>query len=668
MMKLFSLDRKFWPTKMNWHTLRAFFFLFQLALSFASFAQNLSKEELTAQRDIFVRAEHALKKHDHANYERLAAKIISYPLYPYLIYADLKQKIQNTKPASVSLEQIQKFTQDYPDFPYNQSLLNLWLEKMAQSKNWAKYVKGYPKNNKNEELACTYYYAQFQLTQDPVHLKEAKSLWLVGHSLPPSCDHLFKAWVKTGGLTEKLIWDRFKLALDEKNFTLTKYLIKQLPTSLRPFAHEWEKLIKNPSLLLSEHFLAHLQANDKMKTKALTQALGLLAKREPEKTLQWWRAQKNNFAFTASQRAKIQRDIAVYLSHQRSPFAREWLSQLSDETLDSTALEWRIRLALIQNDWTDVLMWIDRLPEELKDDKSWRYWRARALEALGNNAEALPIYQQLAASRGYYGFISSLHLKKPLSLHHQAIPVDPETTNRVNQLPSIARFYELMLLGKTAVARVEWFRAVDKMNEQEILAAAKIAHQMHLHDMAIFTIARADFKDDIPLRFPLAHQQDIVSNAKKHNLDPAWIFGVARQESAFFTEAVSTAGARGLLQLLPSTAKPLAKKHHIAYDSEYSLHEPKINVQIGTVYLKNLKEQMHNHTILATASYNAGPTRTLRWLPEEEQDADIWIESIPYKETREYVKNVLTFTSIYRQRLGYPSALHLMMKPIPPRV
>ena len=653
---------------MNWHILRACFLLCIVHLSFSSFAGTLSQEELATQRDIFIRAEHALKKNDHANYERLAAKITTYPLYPYLIYYDLKHKIQTTKPASVSLEQIEKFSQKYPDFPYNQSLRNLWLEQMAKSKNWTQFVKGYPKNNTNEELACSYHYAQFQLTQNPAHLKEAKSLWLVGHSLPPLCDQLFKAWAKTGGLTEKLIWDRFKLALDEKNFTLAKHLVKQLPAKERSFAHEWEKLIKNPYLLLSENFLLRLETNDKITAKMLTQGMGLLARRQPEKALQWWKAQKDNFAFSTSQRGKIERDIAVYLAHQRSPFAREWLAQLSDDTLDTPALEWRIRLALVQNDWADALMWINRLPNELKDDKSWRYWRARAMEAMGNTAEALPIYKQLAASRSYYGFVSSLHLKQSLSMHHQAVPTEPAMIKHVNELPAIVRFHELTHLGKTAIARVEWFRAVDKMNEQEILAAAQIAHQMHLHDVVIFTIAKADFKDDIQIRFPLAHQKDIVSNAKRHNIDPAWVFGVARQESAFFTEAVSSAGARGLLQLLPTTAKPLAKKHAINYDSEYSLHEPKINVEIGTVYLKNLKDQMHSHTILATASYNAGPTRTLRWLPEEQQEADIWIESIPYKETREYVKNVLTFTSIYRQRLGYPSAFNLMMKPIPPKV
>ncbi len=627
-------------------------------------AAHLPIDDLESQRNIYVRAEHAFKKHDYVNFEKLSQKIPNYPLYPYLVYEDLKRKINTNHLVLANNDKILQFRKNYPDFPYHNALNTLWLTKLAKSKQWAKYIEYYQPNS-NDELACNYHYAQYETTKDKAHLEKAEDLWLVGYSQSAACDRLFAAWAKAGGLSQKLIWKRFKLAIEAKNESLSKHLIKQMGPSEKLAAQQWLKLFKNPALALTDKFQSSLQAPDRIKAQIMAYGLQRLARTSPETTLKWWQSNQSKFKFSKFQKAAISRDIGVYLCHQRSSKANAWLASLDDASIDSVAKEWRIRLALAEQNWTKVITLIDALPDNLKEDKCWRYWQARAFEANANHQAATAIYQQLAQSRNYYGFLSSLRLKKSLSLQHRDAPIDPNIMYRVTQLNAVKRFEELNLLGREAVARVEWFRALDKMNEDEIIAAAKLAQQLNYHDIAIFTMARADFRDDVPLRFPLAHRHEIVDNADKHNLDPAWIFGIARQESAFFNEAISHAGARGLLQLLPSTAKPLAKKHDIDYESEYSLHEPEINIQLGTAYLEQLKKQMHNSTILATASYNAGPTRTLKWLWSEPLEADIWIETIPYKETREYVKNVLTFTGIYRHRLGHPPAFALMMKPIP---
>lgn len=624
-----------------------------------------SSNDLDTQREIFIRAEHALKTHDILNYERLSQKIRKYPLYPYLIYEELKQKIQTSKPSEEILKQINQFKKDYPDFPLANTLTNAWLFKMANTNNWSLFIKGYQQCD-NQELQCHYLFAKYQLTKDISYLKQAKPLWLVGYSQPKGCDQLFNIWYKEQGLTSSLIWDRFKLALENKNFILIKQLRKHLPSEERLWADQWEKLEKTPHLLSSQSFLNGLTAPEKIKTQMLTQSLRLLAKLDGEKALKWWKTHQHEYAFSALQSQQIQRDIGVYLAHQRSSLAKEWLANLPDNVLDTVAQEWRIRLALADADWNGVLHWINQLSPELKEEKGWQYWQARALEALGKN-ESLEIYTKLAKTRSYYGFVSSLRLKQPVSLQNQPPPFDPDANQKVANLPAIQRFEQLHLLGKHALARVEWFRAVDKMDEPQIIAAAKIAQRMNLFDIAILTMTKSNFKDDIDLRFPLCLGEDIISNANKHNLDPAWIYAVIRQESAFFNDAISHAGARGLMQLLPSTAQMLATKYDIHYYSENSLHTPEINIQLGTIYLKNLKQRLQNHTILATASYNAGPEHIKRWMPLTPQDADVWIETIPYKETREYVKNVLVFTSIYRQRLGYPSGLILMMKTIPPK-
>lgn len=625
-----------------------------------------AEEDLTTQRSLFNHAEHALKKGDIQTYQRLASKIPTYPLYPYLIYEAMKTKIKGTKPTTLKLTQIENFKEEYPDFPFHNALRTLWLNQMASTKNWEAYVKGYLPSD-NPDLACQYYYGQYQLTKDASYLDKAKPLWLVGFSQSSACDGLFNAWQKAGKLTPALAFERFHLALEAKNFDLAKHLTKHLNKSDQVTANLWLKMVKTPSLITQKSFHESLKNTpNKTKLVILSQGLKLLAKTNAERTLSWWNAHHNEYLFSNEQKNQIEREIGIYLSHQKSAVALDWLTQMPEEAHDAVSKEWRVRNALANHDWPCALKWIDQLSKEQKEDNVWQYWRARALDGLGQKEQAQVIYQALAPTRNYYGFVSSLHLKQPLSLQHQAPVIDPKTANDVHNAPGIRRFKELMIIGKISPARIEWFAAIDKMNEQERLAASKLAEEMGLYDIAIFTMAKCEFRDDVWLRFPLAHQQEIVSNATKHNIDPAWVFAIARQESAFFTDAISPAGARGLMQLMPSTAKILAKKYDVKFDGDSLLHTPCVNVQLGTVYLKNLKQRMYNNTILATASYNAGPLSIQRWLPEKEPlEADIWIETIPYRETREYVKNVLAFTSIYRQRLGHPAGLALIMKPIP---
>ncbi|MFI4937453.1 MAG: transglycosylase SLT domain-containing protein [Candidatus Berkiellales bacterium] len=621
-------------------------------------------EDLTTQREIYLRADHALKKKDMHNYRHLASQIQTYPLYPYLIHEEFKHKIKHNRPVSITLKQLEDFKNNYPDFPYHPALRTLWLKQMAINKNWAAFVQGY-KETGDEALDCYHVLAQFKLTDDKKILAHTKDLWLVGHSQPDACNALFKTWHKTGGLTPKLIWKRFKLAMQEKNLELAQNLSKRLPATQQALAKQWLKLNKNPTLINNEKWIQQLPASLTEKAEIFTQGVRHLAKNDAEKAMRWWLAHKDHYPFTSFQSDFIQRDIGITLAHQKNPLADEYLAHLPASALDQVSYEWRIRLALKELDWERVLKKINQLPPDLAQEKCWLYWRARALDHLGQEKAARIIYEQLAKTRNYYGFLASLRLKNAISLQHRDIAAHPQMMMQVASLPAMKRFEQLRLVGRNATARVEWFRALDKMNEEQIMAAAKIAQKMGLVDIAIFTALKTDHRDDIPLRFPLAYKDQIITQSKKHNLDPGWVYAIIRQESAFYTESVSPAGARGLMQLMPPTAKMVAKKYDPSYYSEDSLYQPQTNIVLGTAYLKELKERMYAHPLLATVAYNAGPSRIKKWLPPNTLDAQVWIETIPFKETREYVKNVITFSAIYRQQLGYPSALPLMMKPIP---
>lgn len=630
------------------------------------FAKENASNEMLNQRYAFLNAEKAIKQKDYAKFQTLMIKAKDYPLYPYLVYEGLKYRINHLKPSEATLNAIHQFEQQYPDFPFRRHLREAWLSQMAKKQQWALYAKGY-QSSKNEEMQCYYHYAQYQVSKNPSHLHPAKHLWITAQHQPEGCDLLFRAWAKNKGLTHREIWTRFELALENKQEALAQYLIKILPAKDRPYAHHWQKYYKSPYLLNSVTKFRALAMPEALQTKMLRHTLKQFAKQDAAGAADWWHKYHEAFPFSAEQQKQISRDIAIYLAHQKNPMAEHWLKQAAFINSDPLLHHWQIRTSLLEENWPKVIKLINMLKPEEQNEPIWQYWRARSLECLNKDEEAKPLYRQLAKTRGYYGFLASLRLNVPISLEHSPIVLTAAQRESILAKPNMQRFLELRDLNRTSHARHEWLQGIENMSEAERPYAAKIAHQMAYYDLAINTINQCNHKNDVPLRFPLAYQDNILHNAKRHNIDPAWIFAIARQESTFHTHSVSPVGARGLMQLMPTSAALLSKKHNIPYASEHTLHEPQVNLNLGSAYLKQLQNSMQGSVVLATASYNAGPGQIRKWLPSKRLDADIWIETIPYLETREYVKNVISLTSIYRHRLGQPPAFAKLMQPINPK-
>ena len=241
---------------------------------------------------------------------------------------------------------------------------------------------------------------------------------------------------------------------------------------------------------------------------------------------------------------------------------------------------------------------------------------------------------------------------------------------RIEELDAIRRAQELFALERWTEARREWHSATRDMNPTQLRAAAKLAKQRGWHDRAIFTLARTGYWDDLELRFPLEHAELVKANADLHGIDIAWVFAVMRQESAFMSNARSHAGAMGLMQLMPATARQVAKNVlKTPPPRRQELFQPDTNIALGSAYLKQMKGELGDSAVLATAAYNAGPHRVTRWLPQETLPADIWIELVPFKETRGYLRRVLAYTVIYEKRMGIPpTRLHKRLHPVPPSI
>ena len=297
-----------------------------------------------------------------------------------------------------------------------------------------------------------------------------------------------------------------------------------------------------------------------------------------------------------------------------------------------------------------MLNWLDRLPDSHIDEDRWQYWRARSLEMTGKKEQAQVIYETISSERSFYGFLAADKLGKDYSLNNEQLDIDPELEKSVADMPAIQRASELFQLKRYLDARREWYATTRLFDENELQAAAKIAHSWNWHDRAIIALSKAKSWNDLQIRFPVKHQDQVYKNAERSEIDPAWIYAMMRQESAFMPDAISPVGARGLMQLMPATAKSVARKLKQKYPSKYELLQPEKNIRLGTAYLKEVYQRFEN-PVLAIAAYNAGPHRVKRWLPEADMPADIWIELVPFKETRNYLKNVLAYTVIYAEKL-----------------
>ncbi len=277
-------------------------------------------------------------------------------------------------------------------------------------------------------------------------------------------------------------------------------------------------------------------------------------------------------------------------------------------------------------------------------------------------------FSGLSQERSFYGFISSELLSKPLQLNQQLSAPSNDQITRVLSTPGIVRAWELYQINEDTYARSEWNLAITRMPAEDRGIAAQLADQWGWHHHAIMAAARSDIRDNLKLRFPTAYQNSVTTNASKNGIAKDWVFSLIRQESAFSYQAKSPVGALGMMQIMPATAKQISKNMGIRYKGKYSLLQPEKNIQLGTRYMGQLLKRFQGNTILATAAYNAGPNRAKRWQPKHSPMAgDIWIETIPYKETRNYVKNVMTYQAIYRSHLGQDIKLAKSLVSVPAR-
>jgi len=609
-------------------------------------------QHLSGQQQLFQKTRDQMSRGQWTLAKQNMALLRHYPLYPYLELALLSERID-----SLSRADVDDFLGRYPDSVPSDRLRAQWLAALTRNGRWGDFLEEYRAVDASRTQQCWHAEALFQTGKPEQSLAETEQLWLTADA-PDACDAPFKRWLASERRNEALIFRRALLALERKQETLARALVVETREPYKLQAEYALLLYRDPVAL--GNLLPQL-AQRPEGGKVISQALRNLSRRAPDMASELWRQAVAAGQLSEEDSAAARTEIGRQMIIARGQDALPWLLQNDGNGSDGFLLEWRIRLALRGGDWPQLADWIGRLPQELAQSQRWTYWRARALAQQVDDAakvqQAADIFAGLARERSYYGFLAADRLKADYALNDRPVQTSL-STSVIEMRPDVRRAREFLALNEKANARREWQRALGTMTTEEQQTAAQLAQRWGWHDEAIRSAMKSGAMDDLGLRFPLAYREPMTGAARTTALPPHWLYAIARQESAFVPDARSSAGALGLLQLMPGTAQHVAKGLGIKVNSQ-QLVQPASSIRLGSVYLSDLLRRFDGNRVLATAAYNAGPRRISDLLKNQpgQVSTDVWVETLPYRETRDYVQNVLTFSVIYAQRLGKPGAL-----------
>ena len=589
------------------------------------------------QRQDFLRAEKWLQQGNDDAFLELSRILTSYPLYPYLQYQWLKNNLHQS-------DKVQFFLSRYKESRYAGLLRDKWLAYLAEHEHWHEFIRQYEAGG-DIALECQYYWGIYTTGNKQHALNEAKRLWAVGDSLPKACDPLFLELTMSPYFTRDLVWRRFELALKKDNVALAEYVRRFFDKIDRHNADVWLQVHKKPSLIQDSAFWTN---NNTQMGLVFAHGVERMAKTDLDMAIRVWDSRKPEPAIDTGTAQELERTLALALAYRQDARAYHRLAQLS--SVDDKVRGWKIRAALLEQDWQHVIDALAGLTAEEKQEPGWQYWQARSLEATGGGTQAQSIYRRLAGDRSFYGFLAADRVGEPYHLADKPVLATAGQLDALAQEADFKVVSEFMALNRELEARRQWWYAVSKLSKQQLMIAAKLAQQWQWDQQAIITLVKADYWDDLELRFPVRYLTEVRRNAYRQDLDPAIIFGLIRQESMLDKYAQSPAGARGLMQVMPATSRQIAREMNEARQEDANLFNPDVNIRHGSYYFRKLLNRFNGHFALAIAAYNAGPYRVVKWLPADKTvPADIWIETVPYKETRKYVASVFSYAIIYRQ-------------------
>lgn len=624
------------------------------ALACASLASAAPR---AAERAQFEAAYQAAARGPAGAWRTLARGLADYPLYPYLEFAALTRSLNTAAAADV-----QKFLDDHQGSVLERDLRARWLARLAREKRWPEFHRLYRQTG-DLELRCHDAAARIAVGDTDTLYDDARALFVTGRSLPASCDAMV-AWIRRQpGYDDALVWERIRNAAAGREAGLVTHLATQLQAD-RTTAARWGAVLGNPAAGLANVASWPDTARDRELAALATAGL---ARRDAALAAQRWAAVERRYRLTDAERAPALNAIALYKAASYDADAGTWLARVPVALTDDAVREWRVRVALAAGDYRATVAAVEVMTEKQRADPRYRYVEARALEALGRTAESAPLFAALAREANYHGFLAADRLGEPYSVCPADAQPPAEAERAVAADGSIARALELHAIGWASFARREWDYGTRDAGSEFRRAAVAKAHAAGWIDRGPLTLLKPEEQRWYALRFPLGYERAVERGAARHGLDEGWVFGLIRSESAWVSDARSGADARGLMQLLPAVGAAAARREKLTYKNGNDLYQPELNIALGTSHLASELRRYAGRVWLATAAYNAGPAPVQRWLGQRAAlPNDLWVETIPYKETREYVARVLAFSVIYdwrRHGKALPIGPKLALKP-----
>ncbi len=544
------------------------------------------------------------------------------------------------------------FLSAYPGSRLAEVLRADWLKTLGAREAWPQFLAEYARLAKPEPIHQCYAHRAEWALGNRSRQRDAVALWFTGRDMPSACTPLFSQLIEAGLINEEDVWRRIRLALEAGNHQVAKVVANQLPGDQRPSGVLLDQAKNDPARLLAGDRLDLAKRGDRETALFALEQLARRSSSEAEQALRKRLAQ-----FSAFEAGAAWARLAIWAARRHEPVALAWFQQAGTVTVNDTQREWWVRAALRADDWRTVLRVIDSMGEAAKSEPAWRYWRARALQATGQRLAANALFLALAREHHYYGQLAQEELGPVAQMPAINIKISGSEVEAIARHPGIARARALYELGWRADATQEWNWAIRDLTDPQLLAAAELARRMEWYDRAINTAERTRDLHDFELRF-IAPYRDLAQQAARENqIDEAWVFGLMRQESRFINVARSNVGASGLMQIMPATARWIAQRLGIRGFDPSEMQDPARNIQFGAYYLKHVQTTLDDSPVLATAAYNAGPGRAQRWRESRPMEAAVYIESIPFAETRDYVKKVMSNAMYYAARFGQPSVL-----------
>ena len=595
----------------------------------------------TATRAQFLAA-YAAAKLGGNGWRALSAGLQDYPLYPYLEGTALAHDLASADGAA-----IERYLQRYPDLIPARDLRRDYLHRLAGAKQWDNFRRLY-QPDLGLALACNDLRARLAAGEKLDFERDLSSLWNAD-TWPGACTPVLQ-WMKDHGLlTTVRLWQRVEAKARDGNAAAIEATMRWMGKNDATAAQRIVQARRSPATTLRQAAQWSDNAHARI---AVTLALVREARRDSAAAARVWRQLKTRFHFRETQRHEIEAALALYAATSLEPGALEKLSALPAAAQTAATREWRVRVALAAGDWKHALAALDALEPDQQSDETWRYWRARVLGKLGQTEASRALFGELAKETGYFGFLAADWIDAPYTLCADHLAGSITDDERLLDVAPLDRAFEWHALGMDAPARREWNQAMSMLDDAGRRLAADLAVRRNWYDRAIFTLNSGDNLQLYEQRFPLAHEQTVLDGSAAAGIDPSWAYAIIRAESAWAPDARSGANARGLMQLLPGTAREVATRYKLPYAKADDLYDPATNIPLGTRYLGQMAARYGGAPWLASAAYNAGPGNVSRWMRMRDTlEPDIFIATIPFNETRAYVRRVLSFSVIYDWRL-----------------